>query len=234
MMEKSDASTSITCKKAWVIPLLLMACLNFPVAAAEKVLLDATRDFSLSVQGFVPYLVDKGRKCLEVDASKHKDKFAAAEHTFKGQPSNYDLSLTVYVEADGESSFRLLVDGKAVGATFKNPRVPKARDHDKHVHTWKGVSLKTGSKIQIQSNSISNGLIKEGSGYAWARGKWLTLAMAPLTTSLSDRNADFRELAAPRVPIAEGLDARGRKATRSEEVMSNSPNTSGWTPIFHR
>jgi len=139
--------------------------------------LNAIRDFkTVSGGDFVPYYKDSGRGALAINASQHKDKFAAAETTFSGETGTYDITIVTMTETDGESTYKLTVAGKPVGM-FVNPSVQE--DYQKVLHTWKNVSMKNGDSIRVASNTTSNKRVPEGNSFGYARGRWLQLMIAP-------------------------------------------------------
>ncbi|WP_281986712.1 DUF7594 domain-containing protein [Aquimarina aggregata] len=133
----------------------------------------STSDFpTLSVSGFSPAYKDNARNAVAIDASKYKGKFAAAEATFGGDTGKYDIKLTTLTEIDGESSYRVSIDGVRVGE-FKNPTT--ATDYAESGTTFKGIEVKKGAKIRVEFNSHTNGNIPEGNGTAFSRGRWTAL-----------------------------------------------------------
>ncbi|ADE53517.1 PKD domain-containing protein [Coraliomargarita akajimensis] len=100
--------------------------------------------------------------------------FASATRTFDGPTGTYDIDLTTWVEYDGESTYRLLVNGSQV-ASYQNPQVTEATDLTPNTHTWSNIVLTQGDSITVQSNAHSNNIIPEAgppNGFAWARGRW--------------------------------------------------------------
>jgi hypothetical protein len=137
----------------------------------------AVRDFE-SVQGgdFVPFYKDGGRRALAINAAQHKDKFSAARIVFAGETGTYDITLATLTETDGESTYRLRIGGKEIG-TYTNPATED--DYQPAGHTWRNVAVKKGDAIQVEFNSASNRKIPEGSGFAYARGRWTRLSFVP-------------------------------------------------------
>jgi hypothetical protein len=129
--------------------------------------------------GEVPYYEDTTRDCLAIDAANvsYRGKFARAERTFDGPSGLFDVTITTLTEEDGECTYRLFVNGAVVG-TYQNPRVNASGDSQPNTHTWTGIMVNTGDTIAIESNTHSNGLIPEGAGYAWARGRWRQIEFA--------------------------------------------------------
>jgi hypothetical protein len=149
---------------------------------AAPVVLTAVTDFSgTELAGFAPYYKDDNRKALAIDASKYKDQFAAASTTFNGTAGVYDVTIITLAETDGESTYRLKVDGTEVG-TFQNP--PSRPNYDQVTHTWKGVRLAPGTKLQVESNTHSNGKVPEGDAFGYARGRWTNLKVEPGSAAL--------------------------------------------------
>ncbi|MGJ8639606.1 MAG: hypothetical protein ACSHYA_09455 [Opitutaceae bacterium] len=155
-----------------------------PTAAEpEALVLLAASDFPDTTKGEVPYKLPKKGNVLSINAANpaYRDKFARAEKVYAGKTGTFDVTIVTLTEFDGECIYRLLIDGKLV-AKFTNPRVGKKGDFKEHRHTWKGVKLKAGSKLAIESNTASNDLIPEGDGFAWARGRWSELHLSPAKT----------------------------------------------------
>ncbi|UCD49827.1 MAG: DUF5060 domain-containing protein [Phycisphaerales bacterium] len=146
-------------------------------AASGPYTLSALRDFAnVSDSTFVPFYRDQSRKALAINAGRHKDKFAAAQATFQGDPGTYDVAITTVTETDGESTYRLSAAGKQVG-TFTNPQT--SQDYRPARHTWKKIALQKGDTIRVQFNTASNGKKKEGDGFGYARGRWRKLQLIP-------------------------------------------------------
>ena len=103
-----------------------------------------------------------------INAGAHKNKYAASTKVFDGASSYYDITLTSLTEEDGESTYRLKVNGKLVGE-FQNPET--TADMQPFTHTFKNVLVLKDDVIQIESNTHSNGKIPEGDGFAFSRGR---------------------------------------------------------------
>ena len=147
-------------------------------APASPYILVATRDFEpVQGSGFVPFYKDGGRNALAINAGSHKDKFAAARTKFAGWPGTYNIKLVTLTETDGESTYRLVVDGKQVGK-YKNPATEG--DYKPAGHTFEGVKLKKGDVIQVEFNTASNEKIPEGDAFAYSRGRWTKLLLEPV------------------------------------------------------
>lgn len=155
---------------------------------AGTIVYDATTDFPDTTSGDVDYYVDNGNDALAIAANIEANRtgFARASRTFDGATGTYDVTITTMTEEDGESTYRLLVNGVQV-ATYTNPFVfiqqgNSPLDLQPHTHTWNGISIPNGATLAIESNADTNGEIPENGGTAWARGRWQQIA---LTTSTS-------------------------------------------------
>lgn len=133
----------------------------------EKIVINAF-DFKRK-EGTIPFYKEKKRKTLALNAVKHKDKYTAAVTTFTGEKGCYTLALTSLKEIDGESSYKIIVDGKLI-KKLQNPATTV--DFEAHTFTVKNVKLKTGAIVEVQFNSHSNGKIPEKGGFAYSRGRW--------------------------------------------------------------
>jgi hypothetical protein len=136
---------------------------------------DAIENFPEISKGEISYTREKSNQALSIDASVvgNRSGFARASRSFDGDRGLYDVKITTMTEEDGESTYRLLVDGKEV-ANFQNPHVGKAspRDRRPHSHWWKKIPLTKGDVFSIESNAHTNGEIPEDGGTAWSRGRW--------------------------------------------------------------
>ena len=151
--------------------------------APPVVILNALSDFDPVTPGpaapavaTAPPYRDPARGAWALDASQHRGVFAAAETVFAGPAGRYEPTLTSLTETDGESSYRLLVNGVAVG-DFTNP--PSDVDYAPHRHAFPPTQLAAGDRIAVAFSSASNGKVPEGNAFAWSRGRWTTLTLAP-------------------------------------------------------
>ncbi len=140
----------------------------------------AINDFEDITSGVVPYYKDEARKALAINAARQwkRDEFASATTIFDGIQNVYDIRLTTLAEFDGECIYRVLVNDKEVG-TFINASVHEDDDYKPIKAVFRDIRLSAGDKITVESNSHTNGLIPEGDGTAWARGRWTELACIP-------------------------------------------------------
>ncbi|WNJ17875.1 T9SS type A sorting domain-containing protein [Pontibacter sp. G13] len=128
----------------------------------------------LEVDGFVPSYKDVARNAIGVDASQYQGVFGASQYIFTGTTGYYDVSLTTLTEIDGESSYRLSVNGELVGE-FQNPETQT--DYVEFTETFPYTLVRNGDVIQIESNTHSNGKVVEGAGFAFARGRWKSVQL---------------------------------------------------------
>ncbi|MEO0795571.1 MAG: hypothetical protein AAFX93_10425 [Verrucomicrobiota bacterium] len=151
--------------------------------SGSGIIYDATEDFSSINTGEVPYYVDNGNDALAINAgnTNYRDKFARAQLTFDGQSGRYDITITTMTEEDGESTYRLLINGSVI-STYQNPRVGSSADLQPNNHTWGNIQINNGDTLAIESNSASNDIIPEDGGFAWARGRWQQIELVPNTT----------------------------------------------------
>ena len=136
----------------------------------------ATSDPTSPAVATAPPYRDPARGAWALDASQHRGVFAAAKTVFAGPAGRYEPTLTSLTETDGESSYRLLVNGVAVG-DFTNP--PSDVDYAPHRHAFPPTQLAAGDRIAVAFSSASNGKVPEGNAFAWSRGRWTTLTLAP-------------------------------------------------------
>ncbi|MFC7335940.1 DUF5060 domain-containing protein [Haloferula chungangensis] len=149
---------------------------------------DATTDFPDITSGDVPYYRDNGNDALAIAANVEANRvgFARASRTFDGPAGAYDVTITTMTEEDGESTYRLLVNGVQV-ASYTNPYVfveqgNSPLDLQPHTHAWSGISIPNGATIAIESNADTNGEIPENGGTAWGRGRWQQIELCSSTS----------------------------------------------------
>ena len=143
--------------------------------AEGAIVLKAVRDFQIVTEdGFIPAYKDGGHDALAVNPDDYKDKFAAAQTKFTGEAGTYDITLTTLAETDGESTYKLLIDGKLVGQ-FTNPKT--SEDYKPTLKTWKNVSVGKGATIRVEFNTASNRSSRQGNRAGYARGRWTALTL---------------------------------------------------------
>ena len=141
----------------------------------ERLTLSAVKDFKVvQGNGLVPAYVDTSKQALAINAKIYKDVFGAAETVYDGVDGSFAVVLTALTETDGESTYKLFVNDNEIG-TAQNP--PTDSDYVPAYHSFGNVTLKKGDTIQIRFNSASNGKTPEGTGFAYARGRWTTLTI---------------------------------------------------------
>jgi len=145
--------------------------------AEGAIVLDALRHFRIvEGDGFVPAYKDQGHNALAVNPDRYMDKFGAAETAFAGKPGVYDITLTTMAETDGESTYRLRIDGKLVGE-FTNPQT--SEDYKPIHKTWEKVTVGKAAEIRVEFNTATNSKTQQGSRKAYSRGRWTTLTFTP-------------------------------------------------------
>ncbi|MGY6648100.1 Ig-like domain-containing protein [Wenyingzhuangia sp. IMCC45574] len=167
------------------------------------------QDFEIAtVAGFVPHYKDTGRNAIGVNAGMYKDQVAATQKTFEGNSGTYDITITSLTEEDGESTYTVKVNGSLVGS-FQNPEVEASGDMQPHTHTFSNVSIKKGDVLQIESNTHTNGKIPEGTGTAWARGRWRSIDFKCLGVESDTKTCTVEEVNGLLVFEAERFELKG-------------------------
>ncbi|MCF2950117.1 hypothetical protein L0668_18525 [Paraglaciecola aquimarina] len=118
------------------------------------------------------YYFDKGRGVLAINAGKPelRNKFISASYIHKKpKPQSFNMKLVTLTELDGESEYKVLLNGKLIG-DFKNPETNL--DYKEAVFDLGLIELKKGDEITVKSNAVTNGKIPEGDITAFARGRW--------------------------------------------------------------
>lgn len=144
----------------------------------KVLILKATEDFTISnTPEFVPAYHDKPNNSLAINAAAYKDKSSKAEYKYTGSKGYFDIEFTSLTESDGESSYKIIVDGLEV-AEFKNPE--NSLDYTTKIHKASKILLKKNSIISVVFNTHSNQKIPEKNSFAYARGRWQQLKLSPL------------------------------------------------------
>jgi len=161
-----------------LVPLVFSGCASTTKVDGETeggLVLSALDDFNvIEGDGLVPAYKDTRRKALAINAAQYKDKFAAAEAVYNGNNGTYTLVLTAMTETDGESTYKLFVNGRQIGSA---QNLASADDYQPAPHVWENVALAKGDKIQIHFNTASNKKIPEGDGFAYSRGRWVSVTI---------------------------------------------------------
>jgi len=136
----------------------------------------AITDFTDTTAGEVPYYTHTAVNALAINAAieDYRDKFARATVTFEHATGVYDVTIAALGETDGDGTFRFLVNGELQGSAVN---APATMDYGTQLHRFENISISEGDLIGVESVAVSNGLIPEGDGYAFARGRWTTLTI---------------------------------------------------------
>lgn len=140
-------------------------------------LFKAIEDFSpVKEDGFGSVYIDKGRSAIAVNAAKEELRkiWSAASMKFTGKSGTYTLTLKTLTETDGESTYRVFISDNRVG-NYSNPG--SVIDYSPSYATFENVEINKGDTIRIECKPDTNGLIPEGDGTAWSRGRWQSLLL---------------------------------------------------------
>ncbi|MEM7790792.1 MAG: putative Ig domain-containing protein, partial [Verrucomicrobiota bacterium] len=159
-----------------------MTGLATPAVAQTSFSTNAT-DISNLTGGDAPYSIDSIRGALQIDAAvvAYRDVWAAATVTPGLVDGLYDVKVTSMREFDGESPYQLLVNGRVVG-TRVNGTTDEDNDYALEDHLFLNVPIPAGATVTVRSQAVTNGLIPEGNGTAYSRGRWTTLEIQPAGT----------------------------------------------------
>lgn len=160
-----------------------------PTAVSAPIVLRATQDFSIAMaDGVRASYPEPKRGTIAVDAATHPGIWGASQNRFKGPAGLYQLTLATLTENDGESSYRININQRPVGSISQNPRQPPDAGMTRVTHTFSATWINPGDAIKVLASIHTNGLIPEGDGTAYSRGRWseLTLTPVPTTTTPDD------------------------------------------------
>jgi len=143
--------------------------------------ISATEDYeNLEVPTFVKPYIDKTRKAIAINAAKVKNQYTAVNYPFKGENGIYNLQLDALAELDGESQYRITINGKLLDGVCTNPLIfgTGLLDYSPVAHVWKKVALKKGDIIRVEASSETNGKIPEGDITAYSRGRFTGIKLS--------------------------------------------------------
>jgi len=155
---------------------VLFSLLTSGLIHAETITLRAIEDFPSIDEGEVPYYLEPARDALAINASVElfRDKFARATADFNGIGGTYDVTLNTLGEEDGDGEYRVIVNNVVVGTVINDPTTAA---FEAQSHTLTDIFVPPGATLSVESNAVSNGLIPEGDGFAFARGRWRSLTL---------------------------------------------------------
>lgn len=135
------------------------------------------KELNLKVDGFKPAYRDKWRPAIGINAGRFKGEFAAASFKFGKKTGSYTIKLNTLSELDGESRYRISINGTRLKKTFSNPRIfgKGLKDYRPASHIWKNVLVNKGDEIRIEFSSETNKKIPEGNSTAYSRGRWTSI-----------------------------------------------------------
>ncbi|WP_303316249.1 hypothetical protein Q4Q34_12305 [Flavivirga abyssicola] len=145
----------------------------------------ALSDFEINKANEAVYYVDQGNSVLSIDASNKslRNKFAGARTIFKGKSGLYKAVLTAMAENDGESVYKIKINGKEV-STLENPSTKSSFSTVKHKLD---LYLHKNDIIEILSKAVTNGKIPENDETAWSRGRWSSLILKPVGLEVTNK-----------------------------------------------
>jgi hypothetical protein len=128
-------------------------------------------DFTNLNVSSVSYEVETAHDALMINAAEttYRDAFATASTPFAGRAGTYDITLTTLLETDGESPYEVLVNGVVVGSVTNSTT---STDYALENHVFSEITIPSGATISVRSKAVTNGLIPEGDGTAYSRGRW--------------------------------------------------------------
>lgn len=189
--------------------------------SCTDITLNAIEDFTnTDIDGFSPAYVDDTRGALAIDAAIYQDEYAAASSTFEGVTGQYNFTLNTMSELDGESSYKIMINGVQVGTTFQNPST--SIDYSPASVTFNRIDIENGDEIRIEFSSHTNGLIPEGNGTAFSRGRWTSLQLECSTGDEITGGPEGSPITTPDGVTIDGEFRRWHKIT----LTCDGPNTS--------
>ncbi len=133
-------------------------------------------------------VVEATRNAIQINTIQQPvNEWASAKTVFNGETGIYNLMLTSLQETDGECSYKIFVNG-TLAMEYQNPRIfgTSIPDYTAITYGVKNIQIPKDAVIQVDFKSHSNELIPEGTGFAFARGRWRSLSIGACTTTNVD------------------------------------------------
>ncbi|WP_111706829.1 DUF5060 domain-containing protein [Lutibacter citreus] len=148
------------------------------VLKPQKITLNALVDFYIDQSSDAVYYKDKKNKSFAINAANKESraKFAKAKTVFKGESGNYKLMFTTITENDGESRYKVLVNGTTIKETTNSETDKPTFEKD---HNLGFIYLEKNDILEIASTAETNEKIPENNETAWSRGRWKSLILIP-------------------------------------------------------
>lgn len=161
----------------FILPALIsLITTMFAVPAAAETLTFEAGEFGELDRGEIPFYYEDGRGALAINAANeaYRGPYAEASVAFAAEAGVFDVSLVSLQEIDGECDYQVYVNDVLI-AEFVNDRTET--DYLEQQHTVSGISIPAGATLVVAARADTNGLIPEGDGTAWARGRWRRLTL---------------------------------------------------------
>lgn len=180
--------------------------------------LKAVKDFEILNGKMATFYIDKGNGALAINAANktQRDVFATARTVFKGGTGIYNAVLKTMTENDGESIYRVLVNG-AVVAEVENPKTKASFENV--THNIGVLVLNEKDIIEVESKAVTNGEIPENQETAWSRGRWKSLEL-----TLKDRIVNDKEQLEALLKDKKPFEEKGGKVEVEAEAFHHKSN----------
>jgi len=143
-----------------------------------SLILEATQTFESA--GDIPFYQDRRNNALGIDAreTQYRNVWATSKlevpEKMWGKKAiasqNYkNVILVTLGEIDGESPYRVLLNGNEIGSFTNNETTT---DYQENYFNLGSLTLKPGDIITVQAKAVTNGKIPENGSTAYARGRW--------------------------------------------------------------
>ncbi|MDO6759930.1 Ig-like domain-containing protein [Tamlana sp. 2_MG-2023] len=140
--------------------------------------------------GFTNATVDGTRGVLQMPT---RLAWGAAQETYTGPNAEVYVTLNTMQETDGESSYKVFIDGVLI-KEVTNDRIFGTAISDYTIQSHKlndtKVSISTGDIIRVEFNSATNGEVSEGNTTATSRGRWKSIELCSSGDDSGDGNTN--------------------------------------------
>lgn len=185
--------------------------LDKDASSKDTALTISARDFIDGAQG---YYLDHG-KWLAIHPDKAKE--ASAQTAFPFPSGNFDVTLYVVGESDGQSTFQLSINDTKLG-DFIAPLSEKTFEEGARFSTiWRGITISSGDVLKVSSQIASN------DGKEWSRARVARIEFAAADEATKKEVGKFlankpAKPSAPESPSVPLILPRGENGTGAVDV----------------
>lgn len=153
-----------------------------------------------------------------------KNKTGIAERTFPYPTGTYNVTLKAVGENDGQSSYKVAVDGKPIGDFTPPLSKEMFEEGNAYNKTWKKIQITEGAIIKVAST------IGSADGKEFSRARWRAVAFSAADAATQKQIAPLLKQAAIAQKMAAKDAARSAEKSTKNGGKKNTPKSSPTKP----